>query len=905
MSFDLQKAIDRWKRKLRKHSDFETGDIEELEDYLRESVSDLVEEGLSENAAFEQVISSKFSEYELISNQFRKSRTVERNKFSDRLNPIHMLPHNLKLSFRSLLRNRADSFLNLLGLTLSLTAGILIYQYIVFENSFDQFFNNHDRIYRIGHQAFNLPEETPRGRYATTFYAVADDIKAEIPEVEATTRIFKVESICGRGETFFRESNTYFASPDFFDVFSLKLTRGNTDDLAKPRSVFISRSFAKKYFNDTDPMGEPLEITTEGWPSEFYVVKGIFEDIPGNSHLEIDAFLSHSSYVSNSLKYNAFGDRTLDDIRWRLLGFHQYVLLNNHVNSEVLASKIERLIYNNRGDIDDARNVKCLPIIERLDKINLSEKLDNEIKPKADSTIILFLKIIFVIIMLLGWINYVNLSTAKSINQAKEVGVRKIIGSTRGQLLWKFVTTSVLINAIAIVFAVTIVFIIAPYYHDLLGKNIFYYLPETIHLWTPFIVLVILGVAFSSVYPAFVVSSFKPVAILKGKFKTSKKGIVLRRSLVAFQFCVSLMLLISMYALFSQIKFMREHDLGFLLDNTVILRGPITNDSTTNASLLAFNNKLKGDTKFSKVTVSSSVPGMSIRFSSAGRNIMSNNRGEDVFLRRINCYDSFIDFYDFELIAGRVFSRARPADKNTIIINRRAMELFGFEKPEDALNEIVAYVSLDTLKIVGVVENFAQEGLQMSYEPLSIQMDNFGPGNFISIKIPKENIAQSIDFLEEQYLRYFPYNPFEYYFLDDRFNRQYQSEEKYGKILSLFTVIAIIIACLGLLGLTSLMVRMRMKEVAIRKVLGGSTLNIITNLTKEYLYLIVVAILISVPLSYYGINYWLNTFAFHVQVSAMFFIVPVIVICVVTMMTIGNLSYQATRSNPVNSLRND
>ena len=905
MSFNLEEAITTWRRELQRYPGMEPGDIEELETHLRDAIDDLSRSGMTEEAAFEKVVNEKFDQLQVVSGEYYKSRIKDHTAGNSiaRINPFHMLPINLKIAFRSLLRSRADSLLNISGLAIAIASAGLIFQYILFETSYDNYLNDSDRIYRIAHRSFNTNDGSLRAKFASTFYAVAADAKDEIPEVEAATKTLRVEGILRRGVTNFRESRLYFAASDFFEVFDLPLVRGNPADLDGPDVIFLSESLARKYFGDEDAFGKHLEISLTGGPTHQLEVRGIFEDLPENSHMSPEAFLPLVNFVNNVNDNNLFGERRLSDVRWRLVGWYQYVLLKARTSEHDFNSKINALLQKNRGTIDESRGVKNEFFLERLDRIHLSEKLNNELQPKGDQNIILFLKIIFVTILVLGWINYINLTTAKAINRAKEVGIRKVVGSTRSALIIKFITESLMVNLMAVVTALILALVFIPYYHELVGKEVFSYLEGS--KWILFLVILLSGIAVSSVYPALVLSSFKPAAILKGKFKNSGRGVVLRKSLVTFQFMVSLVLLAAIYVLYEQLKYMRNYDLGFDMEQTLVLRGPSVNDSTTNQRLKTFANIIGQEVDIVQATASGSVPGGEIVFRTAGRPVKGMAYGDDVFVRRIIAYENFIDFYGFELIAGRPFDATRALDRNAIILNREAVEQFGFEDPESALNKRIAFVLSDTFEIVGVVENFAQQGLQVAYVPIGFQMNDSGPAQFISVKTSIADIPQTLSYLEEKYVEFFPGDPFEYFFLNEHFNAQYQSEEKYGKILGLFTMIAIVIACLGLLGLTSFMVRLRLKEIAIRKVLGASNTQIINVLTREYFQLILIASVFGIPFAFYGTYQWIETFAFKIDLGLWHFIVPVLLIVIITLVTIGRISVRAATSNPVNSLKEE
>ena len=899
MSFDLDSAIKDWRRKLHKYSGLEPGDLEELEVHLRDAIDDQLDEYASLEDAFLEISQKHFAKVGNISKEYQRART---SPSGSSLNPFQMLPLNLKIAFRNLFRNQTDSLRNLVGLTLSFLAGILIYQYVIFETSYDQFFEDHDRIHRVSAQSFNLSDGSLRGKYAATFFAVAPAIKRDIPEIEASTRLYTANGILRQGMDYFREDDFYYTESDFFEVFKYPLLRGDPSDLDQPNVIFVSTQVAEKYFGTDDPIGQKFEFNTGRFGYDLEV-RGVYQDLPENSHLKLNGLISMVSFEHGINSNNIYGTRSLEDVGWRLSAVHQYVLLRKGVDATSLQPKLDDFIQRYRGTIDAGRGVKNEFFLEQVSTVHLSEELNWEMGPKGDRNIVFFLQIIFVVILALGWINYVNLSTAKSITRAKEVGVRKVVGSSKNQLIVKFVTESLLVNLISLVLAIMLTLLLMPYYHELVGKEVFNYFFGGLSSWLYFLLIVMAGIIGSSLYPALVLSSFRPVAILKGKYKASQSGMLFRKSLVSVQFTITLMMLIGIYVLYEQVRFMRNHDIGVSIDETLVLRAPSRNDSITNSQLRVFKDMLSSESGISEVTISSSVPGNEISFRTGARNLDAVNKRQDLFITRAFTHDDFVKFYDLKVVAGRVFSSTRPADQYAVILNREAVKLFGFDSPEDALNGRIAFVMGDTVEVIGVVENFAQRGLQFAYEPLGLQMSRDGSGGFISVKISTENAVKKLEHLKETYAQFFPEDPFEYFFLDERYNRQYQSEEKHGRILSIFTVIAIVIASLGLLGLTSFMVRLRIKEVAIRKVLGASVNQIFGILTKEYLYLIAAACLVGLPITYYGASQWLDTFAFKIDLSIYLFLLPIVVVVFLTFVTIGNLSLKAATSNPVESLK--
>ncbi len=901
--FDLELALRQWAKQLDAHAWIESGDRAELISHLRDKYDDLILQGKAPQDAFDEAANS-FNIDAQLSQEYQRSRLSPHAEQALQFNLLGMLFLNIRSAVRSIFRRKVDFLVNVVGLTVAFASAILINQYIQFEESHDTSLPGHEQVYRISAESFNLDDNTLRGRYAGTFYAAAPEVAAEVPEVESATRLLRLSGFMRRGEDMFSEEDMYYGDGNFFDVFGLELLRGVGQDLDEINTVFLAASTAEKYFGNTDPIGQNLVVTLQGGAKFNLEVRGIYADLPENAHLKIDALISNMNYEGFIAETNAFGQRSLHDVQWRLSGFLHYVRLKSGADPELLQPSLDQILERNRGEIDRARGVKNVIWLEQLQKIHMGAPKVWEVKEKGDPYMVLFLKVILVVILVLAWINYVNLTIAKSMIRAKEVGITKIVGSSRAELAIRFIAESLLINLGAFAVAVLMVPLIVPEFHELLGKNVFETFDlSTLH-WIQFMVIVAIGMIVSSVYPALVLSSFTPASVLKGSVKTSNKGILLRKILVIFQFGICLVLMVFLYTLDSQVCFMKQSDLGFDLRRDIIIERPIANDSVTNRKLMVFKNEALQSTDIIDATISNFVPGLEILFQTGTRRLGLVDRQEDVFLNRLSIDERFIDFYGLEVIAGRPYYESSGANSNYILLNRTATEHFGFAMPEDALGERLAFTLGDTVEIIGVVEDFAQQGLKMSYLPIGVQLNLAGQGTYISLAT-NAALGPKLAKLEQQFHALFPTDPFEYFVLDSRYNEQYKEEERYGSIFQVFTLIALIISMLGIVSLASFAIRIRGKEIAVRKVLGASYKDLLTLLSQEYVLLVGLAGLISLPIGYWLMDSWLESFAFRIDLTPGLFLLPLMAVIIIVLLLVSKYVIGAALSAPVHALRDE
>ncbi|HYI76817.1 MAG TPA: ABC transporter permease [Chryseolinea sp.] len=798
-----------------------------------------------------------------------------------------MLKNYLTSVLRYVSRNKVFTFINVLGLAIGMMACMLITQYVMHEFSYDDFHQNKARIFRLQQDRYENNELATR--WAAGCAGIGPDMKANFPEVERYVRLHGAGAMLSRGEVFFKEEHVYFSSEDFFKVFSIKLLAGEDSTVLKdPFKIVLSQSLAKKYFGNEDPIGKILKNNGK----EDYQVTGVFEDLPANTHMQINALMSFASLTK------LWNDPVLS---WSWDGFMTYVLLNEKADVKNVAAKIPALAEKQAGEEMKRFNAGIKFQMQPITDIHLDSNFMMEFKPNGSRQSAYFLSIVAILILVIAWINYINLSTAKSIERAREVGVRKVMGGFRGQLIRQFLFESVLLNTVAVIISIAMVILLTPSFSDLTGRQLGYLLFQQNMFWIWIGALIFGGALLSGIYPAFVLSSYRPVDVLKGRFKNTNAGVNFRKGMVIVQFICSITLIVGTFTVYQQIRFMQEQALGVNIDQTLVVNSPSVVDSTYQQKFQVFKRQIQQYPEVVAVTASSEVPGRQPGWNAGGIRRLSQSESEAKQYRVIMMDHDFMPLYGLETIAGRPFSGENSKEYDNVLINESAYRLMGFKKPEEALNDQIFFWG-DTFRIVGVVKNYHQESLKKAYEPLIFRY-NESPGGLYSIKFDPNNVSESLIKFEETWKAVFPGNPFIHYFLDDHYNQQYQADQQFGEVFGIFSSLAIFIACLGLFGLSSLTAIQRTKEIGVRKVLGASVSGILALVSKDYISLMLIAITLSVPAAWWIMDAWLADFAYRISLTWWIFAIPSLVVVGIALLTVSIHTVKAARTNPAQSLR--
>jgi putative ABC transport system permease protein len=801
-----------------------------------------------------------------------------------------MIRNYLRTALRSIRKNKVFSMINITGLAIGMAGSLLLLQYIQHELSYDRDQTKGDRIFRVQQDRYNKGELTTR--WAAGCTGIGPDLKANFPEVKEFVRMHESKATMASGSVTFREDHMYFASDKFFEVFSFKLLRGvDSLVLREPFTIVLSESMARKYFHYEDPVGKILKA--DG--NQDYAVTGVFADLPENSHMRFDALMSFSTYFKWVRDPN-----DLNSYQWD--GFMTYILLDDKANPGTFESKLPAFVEKQKGEELKRYNAGMVFHLEPITSIHLySNNMMMDFGPNGNGKAVYFLGIISVFILIIAWINYINLATARSMERAREVGVRKVMGSFRSQLIKQFLLESLLVNLVAFGFAIFLVWILLPYFSELSGRLLNNSLIATSSFWYFGIALFASGVVMAGIYPAFVMSGFKPVLVLKGHLKASTRGTYLRKGLVVFQFIASITLIVGTFTVYRQLSFMQNSNLGVNINQTLVVKGANIADSTYVNRFEAFRHDLESYPEIVNVSASTTIPGRQPDWNAGGIRKVGESSEQGNQYRVLGVDWDFVKTFELKLAAGRDFSRDHKTDVSTVLFNESAVKLIGFKTPEEALNEPI-YFWGDTFKIVGVLKDYRQESLKKNFEPLIFRLIP-DVRTFYSMKIKTSNMAETLRRVEQKFNMNFPGNPFEYFFLDDYYSQQYQADQQFGKVFGVFASLAIFIACLGLFGLSSYTVVQRTKEIGVRKVLGASVSQVVGLLCKDFALLVIIAMFIAIPVSWLLMNNWLSEFATRISLSWWIFLIPCVTVVVIAWITISVHTFRAAATNPAESLR--
>ncbi|MBS1933627.1 MAG: ABC transporter permease [Bacteroidetes bacterium] len=797
-----------------------------------------------------------------------------------------MIKNYFKIAFRSLWRHRAFSLINILGLAVGMTACFLIYMYVSFEKSYDSFNTKADRIFRVVTE-FKTPSDEVH--VAVTTPAVAFNLKNDFPEVESFVRFNTDGYLVRKGNFKYQEKESMLADSTVFSVFDFPLIYGDKKTaLKEPMSIVLSQTAAKKYFGDTNPVGQQVLLTGAGINAR---VTGVMKDIPENSHLKADMFVSMTSYQPIYQYINP-------DSNWNVNNTYTYILLRPNADYHALESKLTSFVELHLGSQQKRDQSKLILHLEPLRGIYLHSSYRHwgGIEAGNVSNVNIF-SVVAVFILLIACINFINLTTARSAERAKEVGVRKVIGAERMQLTTQFIGESIIISLFAFVLAVLLCALLMPLFNQLAGKTISADIfSKPVNIVSLFILAVAIGVV-AGIYPSLVLSSFKPVNVLKGRFSSGTQGLLLRKGLVVFQFAISIMLIIGTIVVYTQLGFMRNQDLGFSKEQTMVV------NTNYDKNKDAFKQSLSAIAGVLSSAYSSAVPGTNIP---AAHSQIENKAGQ-MQVANIDVY--FVDFdfikqYGMHIVAGRSFSREFATDTaNKMVVNESVVRLLGYSSPEQAIGKKFEQWGRKG-EIIGVVKNFHYKSLQEEIKPLTMRIEPTGFG-MLSIKLSTTNLSSTIKEIGKKWEQAIPHRPFDYSFLDESFDQQYRAEDRFGNLFFNFAVLAIFISCLGLLGLASYSTIQRTKEIGVRKVLGASVSNIVNLLSLEFIKLVVVAFVIAVPVAWFGMHKWLMDFAYRTNINWWVFVLAGVAATFIAFITISFQAIKAAVANPVKSLRSE
>lgn len=811
-----------------------------------------------------------------------------------------MLYNYLKTTWRSLLRHKRFSLINIFGLAFGMTAALLILQYVQYEWSFDTFHADSERIYRVVNDRYQNGERIQRG--TITYSMVGPTMVREMPEVEAYTRMMPM----GRtgitvNEEVFTETEVMFADEYFFDMFSFPLLAGDATTVLKDvQTVAISQALADKYFEVKEGKYEEVVgkmLTIQG---NAFKLTGVFADVPSHSHLQFDVLVSYQTLVAQA------GENADNGFDWS--DFYHYVRIDDESNLAGLAPKLEAFGVRHFGEGDVSGSVERFSL-QPLADAHLYSNLEYEIGVTGNGKAVSALFAIALFILLIAWINYINLTTARSIERAREVGVRKVLGATRRQLVWQFMAESMVFNISGLMIALAMMEFLQPVFNGWLELELsLAILAQDGQMLALLIATFVGGMILSGFYPALVLSKHQPASVLKGNFAHSTQGNLLRKGLVVFQFACSVTLIIGTLTIYQQLDYMQNQDLGIDLEQTLVVEGPYLTqwDSTFIERIHTFKTETERHPNIHQATASARIPGNRLP---RVFNLSSPKTGKDqtITASRMNIDHDFMEVYGLEVVAGRAF---RATDHHQdwqalshVMLNEAAARKLGYADPNEVVGQKIQ-MGDRPWEVAGVVADFHQRSLQQPMEPI-VFLPAYSTYDYYSFKISEQAPETSIAAVREAYDKLFPGNPFVYFFMDKRFESQYRDDQRFGELFSLFSLLAICIACLGLFGLASYSTLQRTKEISIRKILGASVPQLFVLLSRQFIMLVIFAYILALPLAYWGVKEWLAGYAYAMNISWVVLLVPGLLVLLIALLTISYQTIQTARMNPVETLRRE
>jgi putative ABC transport system permease protein len=810
-----------------------------------------------------------------------------------------MIKNYLLIAFRNLMKRKVYSFINIFGLAIGVAVCLVILKYVDFELSYDTYHRNAANVYRTTTTQYRQGES--RGTSVLSGYAQGPALLADIPEVKRYARthpmyggaVLSFTRTGGEPSTFYEDA-IQIVDSTFLDMFTYQAIEGGlTTALDKPTAIVLTEKTAARYFKPgEEPLGKIIKISG-GWCPGDYEITAVIANVPQNSHFYFDVLLPMHNLLQNP-QYK-------EDKGWGWNNFISYVELHNNTTPQQVETKLVNFIEKYRGDELKKINGKDVLGFQPILDIHLKPGMSYDSAPTMSVNTIYFFIVISIFILAIAWVNYINLSTARAMERAREVGVKKAVGAFRSQLISQFILESVLVNLISVILALLIAIALLPVLGTIVGKEFAFDFGDP-RLYVILFTLFFIGSIVSGAYPAFILSSFRVTEVLKGKSERSVGGFSLRKALVVFQFVSSLILIAGTFAIYRQLMFMRGLDKGLTMEQMVIVNGPaVLEKETRRQRLITAKDEMKKIPGVLSVATSGATPGAGYnwggQFRKVGAPVEDNKSGSVVWVD-----PDFVDTYNVEILAGKKFDITLKSSMNGVLVNEAALKVYGLGTPEQALNEQL--ILGDTTDIIGVVKNFHWNSLKTDHTPFMFKADTIS-GRAFSIHISTTNMPKTLEAIETKYKDVFPGNPFNYYFLDDFFDKQYKDDQQFGKIFSLFAGLAIIIACLGLWGLASFTTTQKLKEIGIRKVLGASVPSIMTLLSWQFFKLVLIASVIGLPLTWYGLNDWLSGFAFRIPLAVDLFIVPTVILTIIAITTVGLQIFRGANVNPATILRSE
>jgi putative ABC transport system permease protein len=797
-----------------------------------------------------------------------------------------MIRNYLLIAWRSFTKNKAYSFLNIFGLTFGITCSIVIFLYVQNELTYDHNHSNLKDIYRVN-GTYHLPNSGGREDYALCGPGLGEVLPKDFPEIKELVRIARLRNVVvekPEGDEQFYEQ-VYAADSNIFKVFTFPFIAGDpTSALLETKTLVISERMAMKYFNTTDVVGKSLRFPTD---SADLKISGVFSNPPNNTQFKLDFIISIETY-------RTVGHVNLQN--WWNYGYYTYVLLNPNSDVKAFEDKIKFISRNYIADQEDGSGYRQEYSLTPFAEVHLHSALRNEFEANGKASYVYIFLIIGIFTLVIACINFMNLATARSAMRAKEIGLRKVVGAFRLQLIGQFLGESFLMTICAVIISVITVTLLMPKINTFTNKEL--ELITNGSAWTILAGIVVFVGLLAGSYPSLFLSAFKPTETLKGNFRTSSKGNQLRKALVIFQFTISTFLIAGTIVIYNHIHYLRSIDLGFDKDRILSIPTRFTPNASAEFSLL--KEELKKLSSIGEATLSSRVPGMEM-----GNNVVRLGWDESAAwndMRFITVDHDFVETYNLKLVEGRSFDENYPTDAVNFLVNESGMRRLGWNNPGEAIGQKLSMQGRKG-EVIGVVKDFHFMASNIAIEPFIMIMNSARSVGYLSLKINSGNLAETITQIEHVFRATLPDRIFEYQFLDEDFDKQYKAEDQFMTVFSFFALVAIVIACLGLYGLAMFMAELRLREMGIRKVLGATEQSLFMLFTKDFTVLVFISALIALPLTYWSTNTWLATFPMHEKINPVVLILSAVVALFIAMLTTSIQSIKASRTNPVDCIR--
>ncbi len=802
-----------------------------------------------------------------------------------------MFINYLTVALRNLLRYKGYSAINVLGLAIGIACCVLIMLYVQDELSYDQHHEKNDRIYRLAESAVVAGRSIEA---AVTPPPWAPVLAEDYPEIEQITRIKPPNSrwLIRYQANRFYEKNFVFADSSVFDIFTIPLVQGNArSSLAEPHTVVLSESMVDKYFGDDNPIGKVIT----GDDLYKFTITGVMRDLPKNSHFHFDFLASYASLAPNNL----YGEPTTMQNQGFSHDLYTYLLLKEGYAPEDLERKLPGFLEKHLGDQLDGTGIEARPFLQPLPDIHLHSNLEGEIEPNSDVRYVYIFSSLAVFILLIACVNFMNLSTARSARRAQEVGIRKVLGAHRNQLIKQFTGESILFSLIALVMALGLVHVLLPQFNLLSGKALEMDYQSTWLVPVLVAIALVTGIVAGG-YPAFILSSFRPVAVLTGALKAGATHSFLRKILITFQFIISIVMIVGTIVVLDQLEYMQNKNLGFEKEHVVVVRMP---DDEVLKGYRAYKNAVLQYPEIVNVSTSTSVPG-----GQPSLNLVTPEgvqEDESPVYQVIWADFDFVETLDIKIASGRKFSTAFATDSSACLINETAVRSLGWETP---IGKTIRFTGAPDTNpshtVIGVMADFHNQSLRQRVEPLMVLFN--APSVFMVIRIQEQNLSRGMEVLHDQWRQTYPNHPaMDYSFLDEDLEQLYQAERRLGSVFIIGAALSILIACLGLFGLSSYMAEQRTREIGIRKVLGATIPNVILLLSRDFTKLILLAFVIGAPVSYYAMGTWLEDFPYRIDLSAWVIMFSGLTALMIAWLTVGYQALKAATANPVDAVHGE